>query len=438
MAPKKNNHQVASCHGMKTRAISRREKESSSSGSSSSGSSPSSSPEPVPKKVGRGSKRKMSESEESEYSSDDESPAKKTKVTRKPNPAAFDIDQDSEEESEEDSESDSEDGPTDYSDSNPEDDSKDEHEREPEENKTLVPVRGNSGPDLPPRGSPVPTLHVRSDGFWPAIRDVFMRALEDKSIKVDIPCIICGDETIVWGQFHWDSHQPHRDVRKTEVPAILWCGHIVGDECLARWKRARERAGEPHNCPVCRQSLECSTCAAPLVGWGLSPDCLVMTKETLHENPDQTRECNWCRAEVVLGEDVRHRGRHLARPRNPDTVRRLRQWFSIVRNRAEVEVRTGKHKNVDPALVPELILKEVFAEMKKELADLEVDVREDVDQTMLEIETLLNIMTPWTHVDYSQGADEEEEEEEEEVEGEQWDDELGVVFPPGREPIVYI
>ncbi|WQF76743.1 Putative Zinc finger, RING-type [Colletotrichum destructivum] len=431
MAPKKNTRPVASCHGMKTRAASRREMESSSSGSS-----PSSSPEPVPKRVGRGSKRKMSESEESEDSTDDERPAKKTKVTKKPGPAAIGIS----EESEDDSEEDSEDIPGDYSESEPEDDSGDEEESESGEDKTLVPV-GSASPVRPSRETPEPSLHVRSDGFWPAIRDDYMRALQDKSIKIDIPCIICGDDTIVVGQLHWDNYPSHRNDDKKEVPVILWCGHIIGDECLARWKKIRSEAGEPHNCPVCRQSLECSTCEAPLVGWGLSPDCVVMNKATLHDNPDQTRECNWCRAEIFLGEDVRHGGYHLAEPRNRDTARRLWQWFNIVRNRTEREVRTGKHMNVDPALVPGLIMNEVFAEMKQALAALEVDVRDDLDQRLEEVEGMFNITAPWTHVDYSQW---DEEDEEEEVRGEQRNEDEDErhrwggqeVYPPGLEPTI--
>ncbi|TQN66996.1 hypothetical protein CSHISOI_08453 [Colletotrichum shisoi] len=443
MAPKKNTRPAASCHSMKTRAASRREMEASPSGSSSS-----SSPEPVPKKVGRGSKRKMSESEEPEDSTDDERPAKRSKVMKKPGPAAIGS---SSEDSEDDSEEESEEIPRDYSESESGDDSGEEQEDDPSddqesesEEKRLVPV-GRESPVWSPSRTPEPSLHVRSNGFWPATRDAYVRALQDKSIKIDIPCIICGDETIVAGQLHWANHPSHRNADKREVPVILWCGHIIGDECLARWNNIRSGAGEPHNCPVCRQSLECSTCEAPLVGWGLSPDCLVMKTETLHENPDQARECNWCRAEIFLGEDVRHGGYHLAEPRNPDTARRLWQWFNVVRDRTEREVRTGRHMNVDPALVPGLILNELFAEMKQALAALEVDVRDDLDQRLEEVEGMFNITAPWTHVDYSQG-DEEEEEEEESVRGEQRDEnEYGIyrwggqeVYPPGQEPIYAI
>ncbi|KAK1580041.1 uncharacterized protein LY79DRAFT_705713 [Colletotrichum navitas] len=265
---------------------------------------------------------------------------------------------------------------------------------------------GNAAPN-----TPLPTLHVRSDGFWPTIRNDYLRSLEDESIRVDIPCVICGDECVVDGQSRWELRRPEGMGR--EIPAILCCGHIIGDECLEKWRRTRRGQGEPPSCPICRMPLQCSDCGDAMPGWPLTRDIPVGGTRTLQQGGHRVTRCNGCEAEVRLGEVMRLS--HHAEGGRPDVPRLLQDWFDATRDRAAAEVRAGRCGHVASEDVTDLVLDGTFIAMRKRLDDFEEEVHGCVEETLDLIERDLDLRLPWNHP-----VPLEEEEEEEEDNDDWW------------------
>ncbi|KAK2013575.1 hypothetical protein LZ32DRAFT_676033 [Colletotrichum eremochloae] len=256
--------------------------------------------------------------------------------------------------------------------------------------------------------SPLPTLHVRSDGFWPTIRDYYIRSLEDESIRVDIPCVICDEECMVDGQWLWALRRP--EGLGKELPVILCCGHVVGDECLETWRVSRRREGLPPNCPICRMSLRCSDCNAHMPGWPLTRDIPIGETVTLQNGGHRVTRCNGCEAENRFG-DMMRLGCQGAGDL-PEQSQLLRSWFDVARDRAAAEVRTGLHGNVPSRDVADLVLFGTFRAMRQALEDFEDEVEGHVQETLDQIEGDLDCSLPWNHTAHVDDEEDEDEEEE--------------------------
>ncbi|EFQ32825.1 hypothetical protein CGRA01v4_07750 [Colletotrichum graminicola] len=258
---------------------------------------------------------------------------------------------------------------------------------------------GDSAPN-----TPSPALHVRSDGFWPTIRNDYLRSLEDESIRVDIPCVICGDDCLVDGHLRWQLRRPEGVGR--EVPAILCCGHMIGDECLEKWRRTRREEGEPPSCPICRMPLQCSDCGVAMPGWPLTRDIPVGGTRTLQQGGHRVTRCNACEAEVILGDGMRLS--YYAEGARPDESLLLKAWFDAVRNRVAAEVRAGRHGHVASVDVTDLVLSETFEAMMRRLDDFEEGVHGRVEETLDLMERDLDLRLPWNHPVPSEDEEEEE------------------------------
>ncbi|KAK1987723.1 hypothetical protein LZ30DRAFT_777339 [Colletotrichum cereale] len=376
MPSNKSNRPAVRCHPMSTRCTSSWQGGSSSlaSGSSESSvldSSPDDSPARASGMTNTSRKRRhsASESEDPEASRSIRRPMKKLRVSERHSATDIDSDHDS-------------DMPT--SPSEPEDELEDE----------LDDLEDELGDDEAASESPLPTLHVRSDGFWPTIRNHYLNSLEDESIRIDIPCIICGDECVVAGQLHWGMRRPEGVGR--ELPVILCCGHIIGDECLEKWWQARQLEGEPPNCPICRMSLQCSDCSDCMPGWPLSQDIPVGETRTLQQGGHRVTRCNGCEAEDMFG-DAMLLGDRDDGVTYADEPRLLQGWFDVMRDRAAAEVRAGMHGNVASGDVADLILYGTFWAMRQRLDDFEDEVRGCVRDTVALTEGDLNRCLPWNH-----------------------------------------
>ncbi|KZL86898.1 hypothetical protein CI238_09215 [Colletotrichum incanum] len=366
MAPSNNNRPTVRCHPMKTRATSRREDSSCSEGS------PENSPveTPMPRNSSRNRKRSGREFEELEASSSNKRPGKKPKVEEQRAPTPIDLEDDTDKVS------------------------------SPWESEN------GSGCTFPPVETPSPALHVRSDGFWPTIRDDYLKSLEDGSIRVDIPCVICGDECIVAGQTHWGLRRP--EGTGTELPVILCYGHMIGDGCLEKWNEARQEEEEPLNCPICRRDFQCTDCGCSLTGWLLTLDIPVGETKTIQEGGHQVPRCNACEAHHVFGKAIR--AEDYVTEEYPGEPQPLLDWFHMLRSNAGAEARTGRHRHVAPGDIPELVLDNVFATMRLALEDFEYAVRSKVEDTLDGIERELDYVLPWNHPGSSE-ADEDDEDE---------------------------
>ncbi|KAK2040888.1 hypothetical protein LZ31DRAFT_578057 [Colletotrichum somersetense] len=383
MPSRKTNPSAVRCHPMSTRSTAGCREESSSSESSAPDSSPDNSPARVrnTSNPSRKRRRDASESEEPEDSSSITRPMKKLNISK----GRPETDADSDDDAEMSTSPSQPEGETDGGDA--------------------VPVP----PMLPV--VPLPTLCLRSDGFWPTIRDNYLRSLEDESIRVDIPCVVCGDECIVDGQAHWARRRPEGVGR--ELPVILCCGHMIGDECLEEWRQTRRREGEEPNCPICRMSLECSDCGRTMPGWPLTQGIPMGDTRTLRQGGHRVARCNGCEAEDRFGEAMRlsyrDAGGRLEEPRA------LQAWFDAARNRAAAEVREGRYGSVAARDVADLVLNATFLAMVERLNEFQEEVRGRVQETMQLIEQELDLRLPWNHA-----AEEEEEEDDDDDDNDWW------------------
>ncbi|KAK2057871.1 hypothetical protein LY76DRAFT_656164 [Colletotrichum caudatum] len=383
MPSRKTNPSAVRCHAMSTRSTAGWREESSSLESSGSDSSPGNSPARVrdTSNPSRKRSRDASESEELEDSSPLIRPMKKLKISKRCSETDVDSDGDAEMST---SPSQSEDE-TDGGDAVP------------------------APPVLPV--VPLPTLHLSSDGFWPTIRDDYLRSLEDEGIRVDIPCVICGDECIVDGQAHWARWRPEGVGR--EVPVILCCGHMIGNECLEEWRQTRRRQGEEPNCPICRMSLECSDCGRTMPGWPLTQRIPVGRTRTLLQGGHRVARCNACEAEDRFGDAMRLSYR--AAGGRLDEPRALQAWFDAARNRAAAELREGRYGNVAARDVADLVLNATFLAMGQRLDEFQGEVRGRVQETLQLVEQELDIRLPWNHP-----AEEEEDDDEDDEDDDDW------------------
>ncbi|KAK2033529.1 hypothetical protein LX32DRAFT_725106 [Colletotrichum zoysiae] len=389
MPSRKTNRSAVRCHPMSTRSTAGWREQSSSSGSSASDSSPDNSPARVrdTSNPSRKRRRDASESEEPEDSSSITRPMKKLNISKRRSETDADSDDGAEMSARP---------------SQPEDET---------DGGDAVPVP----PVLPV--VPLPTLHLRSDGFWPTIRDNYLRSLEDESIRVDIPCVVCGDECIVDGQEHWARRRPEGAGR--ELPVILCCGHMIGDECLEEWRHTRRREGEEPNCPICRMSLECSNCGGTMPGWPLTQGIPMGDTRTLRQGGHRVARCNSCEAQDRFGEAMR-----LSYPDaggRLDEPRALQAWFDAARNRAAAEVREGRYGSVAARDIADRVLNATLLAMGERLTEFQEEVRGRVQETLQLIEQELDLRLPWNHA-----AEEEEEQEEDDDDDDWW---IENVFP---------
>ncbi|KAK1990316.1 hypothetical protein LX36DRAFT_695307 [Colletotrichum falcatum] len=391
MPPKKNSRPAFRCHRMSTRSTPGWQGESSSPESSVADSSPGSSSPRVPDMPNTSRKRRRSalESEDPEASSSNGRPTKKLKVSNS---------------------SDSESGDSDDAEGSlpirrpmrrltiSEKSSSADIDSDDDFDDRMSPFESGDETDGGHAGSAslVPNLHVRSDGFWPNIRDDYLRSLEDQITRIDIPCVICGDDCIIDTEsgWLWACKRPGGIGR--ELPVILCCGHMVGDECLERWSQARRDQGEAPSCPICRMSLQCTDCGATMPGWPLTRDVPVGETRTLGQGGHRVTRCNGCCAEGRLGEAVR-RSRDAPGAPAVDERRLLQDWLDAARNRTAAEVRAGRHGPVASADVGDLIFSLAFEAMRRGLDAFEDDVQERVREAVESIEGSLDLRMPWNH-----------------------------------------
>ncbi|KAK1727103.1 uncharacterized protein BDZ83DRAFT_649939 [Colletotrichum acutatum] len=237
-----------------------------------------------------------------------------------------------------------------------------------------------------------------TSSYWPDIRDDYARSLHDPSIKCCIPCSIChedcADESTSW-KVGW------------ELPVILACGHMIGEECLKSWFRSRARMDEPKNCPVCRRLLQCSECKGAFMFSILCRDSYVpnLKTKTCSEQPMEQTICNDCQAETDFGSRILQ-GEHIAEPfPRGGAPQHMIDWFRQVRDEFETKAKLSLGDGVRPIDVSGMVHKEIFAEMESWLYFLKEDVTHKVQASIAKIETQLDETHWWNRA----GVDEEEE-----------------------------
>lgn len=136
-----------------------------------------------------------------------------------------------------------------------------------------------------------------SDSFWPSLK----KKLEEDSNnfgRLNVSCQICFESTTIGGRPYSNlgSQRDHRG-------SILACGHIFGDNCIAKYLRECEKEdGRDPNCPTCRANLQHAECSHACLGIPV-PNCptqLSTVLPTLSEGGKIAQVCCMCElAEVV-------------------------------------------------------------------------------------------------------------------------------------------
>ncbi|KAI3543491.1 hypothetical protein CSPX01_06147 [Colletotrichum filicis] len=241
-------------------------------------------------------------------------------------------------------------------------------------------------------------LETVTSSYWPDIRDVYARSLHDPSIKCCIPCSIChedcADESTSW-KVGW------------ELPVILACGHMIGEECLKSWFRSRAKSDQPKDCPVCRRLLQCSECKEAFMFSILCRDSYVpnLKTKTYSEQPMEQTICNDCQAETDFGSRILQ-GEHIAEPfPRGGAPRHMIDWYRQVRDEFETKAKLSLGDGMRPIDVSGMIHKEIFAEMESWLYFLKEDVAHRVQASIAKIETELDETHWWNRA----GVDAEEE-----------------------------
>ncbi|OHE91716.1 hypothetical protein CORC01_13007 [Colletotrichum orchidophilum] len=248
--------------------------------------------------------------------------------------------------------------------------------------------------------------------YWPEIRDDYYRSLCDPSIRFCIPCLICQENCA-------DVRTPPCTVN-FEMPVILACGHMIGENCLKEWFQAREHADEPKNCPVCRMKLQCSECKDAFAYSFLCHDSHVPNTQTYSEQPMEQTICNQCQAETDFGSRVLQ-GEHIAEPFPGGGVsQHLQAWFRQVRDTFETEAKIRVGHGLRPIDVTGMVHKEIFAEMEAWLYFLKENVTYSMQGRIETMERELDQNRWWNRA----SADSEDESEDYEGEGYDEDESL--------------